>query len=122
MPALPPSQGRPRVLGPYWRCGAFGHLAITCTAKENLYPFCQPVVSSAEPAPVLFESNVSVDEAIDMSTEGQKGVTGPLTRVSDFVIHENQVKAFDKFDIKCSGEGSATSDLDPGEITIFLGN
>ena len=122
MPALPPSQGRPRVLGPCWHCGAFGHLAVTCTAKEKLYPFCQPVVSSAEPAPVLFESNVSVDEAIDMSdmsAEGQKGVNGPLTRVSDFVMCKNQAKAFDKFDIKCSGKRSATSDLDPGEITKF---
>ena len=119
MPALPPSQGRPRVLGLCWCCGAYGHLAVTCTAKEKLYPFCQPVVSSAEPAPVLFASNVSVDEAIDMSAEGQKGVNGPLTRVSDCVMCENQAKAFDKFDIKRSGEGSVTSDLDPGEITKF---
>ena len=45
MPTAPPSQTRPRVLRPCFQCGAFGHLAATCPAKEKLYPFYQPMLS-----------------------------------------------------------------------------
>ena len=48
--AMPPSRhprAVPGPLGPCWRCGAFGHLAASCTATK-LYPLSQPVVSSAE--------------------------------------------------------------------------
>ena len=77
-PAMPSSQGRPRVLGPCFRCGVFGHLAAACTAKVKPYPFCQPVVSSAEPALRLFESNKGVDKVADMSAEHKKGVDEPM--------------------------------------------
>ena len=45
----PPRQPR-AVSGPLglcWHCGAFGHLAASCTVTK-LYPLSQPVVSSAE--------------------------------------------------------------------------
>ena len=48
--AMPPSRhprAVPGPLGPCWRCGAFGHLAASCTAAKS-YPLSQPVVSSAE--------------------------------------------------------------------------
>ena len=48
--AMPPSRhprAVPGPLGPCWRCGAFGHLAASCTAPKS-YPLSQPVVSSAE--------------------------------------------------------------------------
>ena len=38
---------RPRVLGPCFSCGAYGHLAASCGAKDRQYPWYQPVVSSA---------------------------------------------------------------------------
>ena len=38
-PVVPIPQSRPRVLGPCFHCGAFGHLAATCPSKEKLYPF-----------------------------------------------------------------------------------
>ena len=44
------TQSRPQVVGPCYRCAAWGHLAASCTAKEKVYPFCQPVVSKAEVA------------------------------------------------------------------------
>ena len=44
------TQPRPRVVGPCYRCAAWGHLAANCTAKEKVYPFCQPAVSKAEAA------------------------------------------------------------------------
>ena len=46
-PLLPQGQFRPQVLGPCFSCGGFGHFAKTCQ-KKSVYPFSQPVVSSAE--------------------------------------------------------------------------
>ena len=34
-------------LGPCWQCGAFGHLAASCTVSKQ-YPLPQPVMSSPE--------------------------------------------------------------------------
>ena len=47
MPPLRHPRAVPGPLGPCWRCGAFGHLAASCTATKS-YPLSQPVVSSAE--------------------------------------------------------------------------
>ena len=47
----PPAQMKPRpwVVGPCYRCAAWGHLAANCPAKEKVvYPFYQPVVSKAD--------------------------------------------------------------------------
>ena len=44
MPTASPLQTRPRVLRPCFQCGAFGHLAATCPAKEKLYLFCVELV------------------------------------------------------------------------------
>ena len=127
-PAVPLSQGIPRVLGPYFRCGAFGHLVATCTAKEKLYPFCQPVVSSAEPVLGLYESNTGVVKVADMSAEHQRGVDEPTKRIPDPVMCEGLPMTFEIPDVACSGSGELGSvareanlapDLDPGDITSF---
>ena len=72
MPTAPPSQARPRVLGSCLRCGAFGHLAATCPAKEKPYSFYQPVVSSAELVGWI-NSNTCVNKVNDMSAEHLEG-------------------------------------------------
>ena len=48
MSLAPQRQTRPRVLGPCFVCGQFGHLARTCPTKGRQYPFYPPVVSSAD--------------------------------------------------------------------------
>ena len=127
-PAVPPSQGRPRVLGPCFRCGAFGHLVATCTAKEKPYPFCQPVVSSAEPVIGLCESNTGVVKVADMSAEHQRGVDGPTMGIPNPVMCESLPMTFEISDVVGSGSGELGSvarevnlapDLDPGDITKF---
>ena len=55
MSLTPQRQIRPKVLGPCFTCGAFGHLAASCPLKGKQYPFGQPVVSSAEVTSVLSE-------------------------------------------------------------------
>ena len=37
-PPMPQRQFRPRVLGPCFRCGAYGHIQSTCTAPPRQYP------------------------------------------------------------------------------------
>ena len=47
-PPMPQRQFRPRVLGPCFRCGAYGHIQSTCTALARPYPWLlQPVVSTS---------------------------------------------------------------------------
>ena len=117
-PAVPPSQGRPRVLGPCFWCGAFGHLVATCTAKERSYPFCQPVVSSAEQVFELYESNTGVVKVANMSAEHQRGVDGPTIRIPDPVMCEDLPITFEIPDVVYSGSGELGSvareeNLDP---------
>ena len=43
---------RPQVLGPCWRCGAYGHIQAHCPMPQgrlypSLYPLLQPVVSTS---------------------------------------------------------------------------
>ena len=48
-PPVPQQQFKPRVLGPCFRCGAYGHIQATCSVPPRTYPLLQPVVSiSAE--------------------------------------------------------------------------
>ena len=46
-PPMPQQQFRPRVLGPCFHCGAYGHIQSTCTAPPRQYPLLQPVVSTS---------------------------------------------------------------------------
>ena len=55
MSLTPQRQIRPKVLGPCFTCGAFGHLAASFPLKGKQYPFGQPVVSSAEVTSVISE-------------------------------------------------------------------
>ena len=55
---VPQRPYRTRVLGPYFQCGGYGHIAKFCSGPTRPYPFSQPVVSSAvvhEPSPGLEE-------------------------------------------------------------------
>ena len=121
-PIVPPPQGRQRVLGPCFRCGAFGHLVATCPAKEKLYPFCQPVVSSAEPVLGLCESNPSVVKVADTAAEQQTAVNRPSP-----VRCEGQPVTSETLSVGSGDEelGSVTGgvnlipDLDLGDITKF---
>ena len=59
-------QSRPRVLGPCYRCGGFGHLAESCPVKDKIttaYPLYQPVVSSAESSELSLCDGVCVERA-----------------------------------------------------------
>ena len=48
-PLMSQGQPRPRVLGLCFKCGGFGHIAVNCPVRDKaVYPFYQPVVSSAE--------------------------------------------------------------------------
>ena len=63
------SQARPRVLGPCFKCAAWGHLAANCPTKDRgVYPFCQPVVSSAELSSDLLSDVIMVDNDQDVQT------------------------------------------------------
>jgi len=66
---VPQWQPRPRVLGPCWRCGAYGHLHSHCAAPPppRTYPlFVQPVVSTSA-VPVCV-NNVSVCGGVDVGS------------------------------------------------------
>ena len=39
----PQYRSKPRVLGPCFSCGGYGHLASSCGAKERPYPLCNPL-------------------------------------------------------------------------------
>ena len=77
-PPVPQGQGgqpRPRILGPCFTCGSFGHLARTCP-KKSLYPLDQPVVSSAEGSHVVTVSQgngtvggISVNDVINAKSQ-----------------------------------------------------
>ena len=101
-------QNRPRMLGPCFRCGVFGHLAASCTAKERPYPFCQPAVSSAEPAHRLLESNTSVVKVADLSAffkrgvDHQKGVDKSMLKIADPVMHDDQPMSSELLVVKVS--------------------
>ena len=63
------SQARPRVLGPCFKCAAWGHLAANCPTKDRgVYPFCQPVVSSAELSSDRLSDVIMVDNDQDVQT------------------------------------------------------
>ena len=125
-PAVPIPQIRPRVLGPCFRCGAFGHLAATCPSKEKLYPFCQPMVSSAEPVHEWFDSKTSVNKVAEMSAEYQEGVDGHMISFPNLELCKGQLATSDILDVNVSSSGevesvmkgtSMASDLDPSEVT-----
>ena len=52
---LPQGQFKPRILGPCFSYGTFGHLTRTCP-KKTMYPFSQPVESSAKVSCSVTES------------------------------------------------------------------
>ena len=118
-------QNRPRMLGPCFRCGAFGHLAASCTAKERLYPFCQPVVSSAEPAHRLLESNTSVVKVADLSAifkrgvNHQKGVDKSMIKIADPVMYDDQPMSSEAPVVAGSKSVKKDPGLDIGDITKF---
>ena len=72
-------QFRPRVLGPCFSCGGFGHLAKTCPRK-SVYPFNQPVVSSAEVSCCVAESVESqgVNSMVGACVDSTKSLTPAL--------------------------------------------
>ena len=60
-PAMVPQRpSRPRVLGPCWRCGAYGHIQAHCPMPQGrLYPLLQPVVSTSAEVDKLLINEVS---------------------------------------------------------------
>ena len=46
-PPVPQRQSKLRVLGPCFRCGAYGHIQATCSAPPRTYPLLQSVVSTS---------------------------------------------------------------------------
>ena len=44
---VPQRPYKPKVLGPCFQCGGYGHIAKFCNVPKKPYPFTQPVVSSA---------------------------------------------------------------------------
>ena len=78
-PLLLQGQFRPHVLGPCFGCGRFGHLAKTCP-KNSVYPFNQPVVSSAEVSCCVAESIESqgVNSMVGACVDSTKSLTPAL--------------------------------------------
>ena len=91
-PLLPQGQYKPRVLGPCFSCGAFGHLAKTCP-KKAMYPFSQPVVSSAEVSCCVTESakSQSVDSVDGICVDSTKRLTPALEVFGIKAIHDQIV-------------------------------
>ena len=79
----------------------------TCTAKEKPYPFCQPVISSAEPSLGLLESNTTVVKVANLSAEYQKGVDGPM--ISNLAMCKSQPMASEALGVDGSGSGELGS-------------
>ena len=92
----PPPQylNRPRVLGPCFSCGAYGHLAASCGAKERPYPLNQPVVSSAADVSEFIHQStcgVCVDNVAAGSARGIECVDEATTKVSEHVTNGESV-------------------------------
>ena len=85
------------MLGPYFQCGGYGHITKFCSGPNRLYPFSQPVVSSAvvhEPSPGLKELSLcceSVMGVIAKSTTHSVCVNEllVLTRLCQKVLMDN---------------------------------
>ena len=105
LPPVPQGQGgqpRPRILGPCFTCGGFGHLARTYP-KKPLYPLDQPVVSSAEGLHVVNETTIDdagVNDVIDTKSQA------PATEVAGVQI--NDQRAFDLSN-DCEGIDACTA-------------
>ena len=103
-PPLPQGQSKPRVLGPCFTCGGFGHLARTCP-KKSLYPLYQPVVSSAEGSHV----------AESVESRGVKGVGSKCANVTKDqllaleVLDKQVVNDQTNFDMSIDSENTDSS-------------
>ena len=102
-PPAPQGQGgqpRPRILGPCFTCGSFGHLARTCP-KKSLYPLDQPVVSSAEGSHVVTVSqgNGTVDGI------GVNDVINAKSQAPAHMVTGVQVNDQRAFDLSSDSEG-----------------
>ena len=102
-PPVPQGQGgqpRPRVLGPCFTCGGFGHLARTCP-KKPLYPLDQPVVSSAEGSHV-----VTVPQGIGtVDGTGVNDVINVNSQAPALMVVGVQVNNQKAFDLSSDSEG-----------------
>ena len=92
----PPPQycNRLLVLGPCFSCGAYGHLAASCGAKECPYPLNQPVVSSGADVSEFIDQStcgVCVDNVAAGSARGIECVDEATTKVSEHVTNGESV-------------------------------
>ena len=79
---MPQRQKVPRELGPRWRCGRLGHIAVYCTTQFRPYPLFQPVVSSAEESQPAVESAVAVSvKCVDNVSAEQVTPQGGVDKV-----------------------------------------
>ena len=84
---------RPRLVGPCFRCGEFGHLVAGCTKPRPAYPFVQPLVSEvvdtvAHAVTIGDDSMESVKGFIVTDQNNVKGVK-TLKELCELFIHQS---------------------------------
>ena len=101
-PPPPMVPQRPRVLGPCFQCGGYGHIAKFCsdrTRPNRPYSFSQPVVSSAEvhePSPGLDELSLCCDS-----------VSGVIDKSATHSVCVNELVGIDQVMSKESVDGQS---------------
>ena len=91
-----PAPSRPRLIGPCWRCGELGHLAISCTKQRPVYPFDQPQVSEAADS-VACLIDVSDNKKGGLDPFDHKSVSAnvkPLSELCKLAVNLAQAKVF----------------------------
>ena len=77
-----PAPSRPRLIGPCWRCGELGRLAVSCTKQRPMYPFDQPQVSEAADS-VACMIDVSDNEREGLDPFGHKSASVNVKPLSE---------------------------------------
>ena len=94
-----PRPVRPRIIGPCFRCGEWGHLVANCAKLKQLYPLRQPlvrgVVNNVHDVHTVCVNDTELDELceIDKPYESTKGVDGETDWVLSGVTASIQQEA-----------------------------
>ena len=89
-----PPPARPRLIGPCFRCGEFGHLVASCPKPRLMYPLNQPLVSKAvdtiEPIVKLcdnYKKEFIGSEVAGQSTSANGNVVNTLRKLAESAMN-----------------------------------